>query len=55
MRSASLILAFGFVIVVGLLVTLVLGGAAEHHGVACFSLAFLGMGVAIGLGLSERR
>lgn len=55
MRSVSLILAFGFVVVVGLLVILVLSGAAERQGVACFSLAFLGIGVAIGLGLSERR
>lgn len=55
MRSVSLVLAFGFVVIVGLLVTIVLGGGAEHQGVACFSLAFLGIGVAIGLGLSERR
>jgi hypothetical protein len=55
MRSVSLILAFGFVIIVGLLVTIVLSGHAEHQGVSCFSLAFLGLGVAIGLGLSERR
>lgn len=55
MRSVSLILAFGFVITVGLLVTIVLSGLAEHQGVACFSLAFLGIGVAIGLGLSGRR
>lgn len=55
MRSVSLILAFGFVIVLGVLVSLVLGGAAEKQAVACFSLAFLGIGVAIGLGLSERR
>lgn len=55
MRNASLVLAFGFVIVLGLLVALVLGGASEQHGVASFSLAFLGIGAAIGLGLGERR
>lgn len=55
MRSVSLILAFGFVIVLGLLTTIVLSGEAERQGIACFSLAFLGIGTAIGLGLSDRR
>jgi hypothetical protein len=55
MRSVSLVLAFGFVVTVGMLVTIVLSGHAEREGVACFSLALLGLGVAIGLGLSERR
>ena len=54
-RSVSLVLAFGFVVILGLLVVLVLSGQADKQAVACFSLAFLGIGVAIGLGLSERR
>jgi hypothetical protein len=54
-RSVSLVLAFGFVVILGLLVVLVLSGQADKQAVACFSLAFLGIGVAIGLGLSEKR